>query len=584
MRILLLAHSFNSLTQRTWCELADRGHEVSLELDITDDVTREAVRLHAPQLVVAPYLRRAIPEDVWRRVPCLIVHPGIPGDRGPAALDWAILERRTAWGVTVLEANAEYDAGDVWGAAGFALRPATKASLYRDEVANAAIAALLAALERRARGEAAQPQSALDSAVAGTWHAQPTRAERAVDWRADTTDDVLRKLRASDSTPGTPDEILGQPCRLYDAHRGPATAGAAPGDWLARRGTALLRATRDGSVWIGHAKRDAAEAFKLPALLACPAAAALPECALPGERPFLVLPAPGGRPAGADAGCDPTQPPDGEYADVRYAEEGAVGYLAFDFYNGAMSTVQCARLCAALDHARARPTRVLVLLGGRDFWSNGVHLNVIEAADSAADESWRNIHAIDDVAERILRLDDKLTVAALRGNAGAGGAFLALAADRVWVRPGIVLNFHYRNMGNLYGSEFWTYTLPRRIGAVEAQRLIDQRPPLLGRQAVADGLAHAAFGADAGEFLDEVRARAVALATAADYPAQLAAKQARRAADEAAKPLARYREEELARMRRSFYGFDTSYHVARHRFVHKAPHSWTPRHLAKHRA
>jgi putative two-component system hydrogenase maturation factor HypX/HoxX len=600
LRILLVAHSFNSLTQRTWCELADRGHDVSLELDITDDVTREAVRLHAPELVVAPYLRRAIPEDVWRRVPCLIVHPGIPGDRGPAALDWAILECRTTWGVTVLEANAEYDAGDVWGASGFAMRPAAKGSLYRDEVANAAVAALLAALDRRARGEPPQPQSALDPATAGTWHSQPTRAERAIDWAADGTDDVLRKLRASDSTPGTPDEILGRPYRLYDAHAGPAVSGATPGQWLGRRGAALLRATRDGSVWIGHAKRDASgspaapdapAAFKLPVLLACPEAASLPERPLPNGRPFLVLPMNAGDPGTAtgrtgtsDAGRDPTLAPDGEYADLRYAEEGDVGYLAFDFYNGAMGVAQCERLCAALDFAAARPTRVLVLLGGRDFWSNGVHLNVIEAADSAADESWRNIQAIDDVAERILRMDSKLTVAALRGNAGAGGAFLALAADRVWVRPGIVLNFHYRNMGNLYGSEFWTYTLPRRIGAAEAQRLIDQRPPLLGRQAVADRLADAAFGADADSFVAEARARAAALASAHDHAAQLAGKRARRASDESAKPLSKYREEELARMRRSFYGFDTSYHVARHRFVHKAPHSWTPRHLAKHRA
>jgi putative two-component system protein, hydrogenase maturation factor HypX/HoxX len=36
-------------------------------------------------------------------------------------------------------------------------------------------------------------------------------------------------------------------------------------------------------------------------------------------------------------------------------------------------------------------------------------------------------------------------------------------------------------------------------------------------------------------------------------------------------------------MRRNFYGFDPSYHVARHRFVHKAPAAWTPRHLARHR-
>ena len=45
----------------------------------------------------------------------------------------------------------------------------------------------------------------------------------------------------------------------------------------------------------------------------------------------------------------------------------------------------------------------------------------------------------------------------------------------------------------------------------------------------------------------------------------------------------RMREQELARMHRNFYGFDPSYHVARHHFVHKLPHAWTPRHLAVHR-
>ena len=561
MRILLLAHSFNGLTQRLWCELADRGHEVSLELDIADEVTREAVRLHAPDVVLAPFLKRAIPEDVWRRVPCWIVHPGIPGDRGPAALDWAILEERREWGVTVLEATAEYDAGDVWGSASYPMREATKASLYRDETTNAAVRAVLAALERRAAGQRPTPLAALDPATAGTWHPAPKQAERRVDWARDDTATVLAKLRAADSTPGVLDAILDEACHLYDATRGPArdpyAADAQPGDWLGRRGTALLRATRDGSVWIGHARRADAEAFKLPATLACPAAASLPEC--PG---FAT----------------------GDRHEIRYRESGAVGHLAFEFHNGAMSTTQCERLCAALDLAAARPTRVLVLEGARDFWSNGVHLNVIEAAASAADESWRNIQAIDDVAERVLRMEGKLTVAALRGNAGAGGAFLALAADHVWSRPGVVLNFHYRNMGNLHGSEYWTYTLPRRAGAAEARRLIDERPPLLGRQARSRGLVDETFGADAADFDAEVAARAQALATARDYAARLEAKRARRAADEAVKPLASYRAEELAQMRRSFYGFDTSYHVARHRFVHRAPHSWTPRHLARHRA
>jgi putative two-component system hydrogenase maturation factor HypX/HoxX len=136
-------------------------------------------------------------------------------------------------------------------------------------------------------------------------------------------------------------------------------------------------------------------------------------------------------------------------------------------------------------------------------------------------------------------------------------------------------------MGNLYGSELWTYTLPRRVGA-SADGLMRARQPLLGRQAAVLGLADAAFGADDGAFRREVATRAQALA-GSGFDAALDAKRARRTADEAARPLASYRAAELAEMQRSFYGFDTSYHVARHRFVHKAPHSWTPRHLARHR-
>ena len=51
----------------------------------------EAVDLFRPDVVLAPFLKRAIPPSVWRRYICLIVHPGPPGDRGPSSLDWAIL-------------------------------------------------------------------------------------------------------------------------------------------------------------------------------------------------------------------------------------------------------------------------------------------------------------------------------------------------------------------------------------------------------------------------------------------------------------------------------------------------------------
>jgi len=115
-----------------------------------------------------------------------------------------------------------------------------------------------------------------------------------------------------------------------------------------------------------------------------------------------------------------------------------------------MSTAQCHDLRDAYKQACLRDTtKVIILMGGPDFWSNGLHLNVIEAAESAADESWENINAINDFAKEIINTESHLTIAALQGNAGAGGVFLARAADKVWARTGVVLNPHYKNMGKL---------------------------------------------------------------------------------------------------------------------------------------
>jgi len=554
MRILFLTHSFNSLTQRLYCELAARGHQMSIEFDIADSVTEEAVALFKPDLVLAPFLKRAIPESVWARHLCLVVHPGIVGDRGPSALDWAILNGAGEWGVTVLQAEAEMDAGPVWASATFAMRPARKASIYRNEVTEAAVRAVIAAVDRKndANFKAAR--------VAGQAHALMRQADRAIDWQNESSATVLAKLNAADGFPGVADLLFGQPCHLFDAWPEASLKGE-PGSLLGRRQTAICRATADGAVWIGHVKP--AGGIKLPATLACPAAAELPELPLAG---WWKSPAP-------------------TWQDIAYEEAewngNSVGFLSFAFYNGAMSTAQCRRLTEAFQWATTRPTKVIVLRGGEDFWSNGIHLNTIEAAESPADESLANINAIDDLAEAILRCETQLTVAAVGGNAGAGGCFLARAADFVWVRDGVMLNPHYKNMGNLYGSEFWTYLLPPRVGDDGARAIMRHRLPMTAPEAVQLGFYDACLPGP-GYAVDVAR-RAAELAAAPDFQQKLAAKQARRRADEAAKPLAAYREQELAEMRRNFYGFDPSYHVARYHFVSRSAHSWTPRHLARHR-
>jgi putative two-component system hydrogenase maturation factor HypX/HoxX len=112
---------------------------------------------------------------------------------------------------------------------------------------------------------------------------------------------------------------------------------------------------------------------------------------------------------------------------------------------------------------------------------------------------------------------------------------------------------------------------------------MENRLPVGTAQAAEIGLVDRLIAAGRGGFLPQVIAAANALAEAADFGAVLAAKQARRAADEAQRPLAAYRDDELAHMRRNFYGFDPSYHYARAHFVGKVPHAWTPLHLALHR-
>ena len=567
MRILILCHAFNSLSQRLYCELGARGHQLSVEFDIANSVAEEAVALFRPELIVAPYLRRAIPASIWRQHTCLVVHPGIVGDRGPSALDWAIQQGEQSWGVTVLQATGELDAGPVWASERFPMRAARKSSIYRHEVTEAATCAVLRAVERFSGGAFVPiPVDPADAAVRGRARPPIRQADRAIDWQRDDSAAVLARLNAADGFPGVADQLFGEACRLFDGWREDTLHGGPPGEVIAWRESAILRATVDGAVWIGQVRReDQASAFKLPATQVFAAQLkAVPEAPLRSAANDLA-------PAGAT------------WQDLRYEEAGPVGFLHFDFYNGAMSTRQCQRLRSAWQWACRRPVKAIVLMGGHDYWSNGIHLHCIEAAASPADESWANINAIDDLAEAIINSESQLTIAAVQGDCGAGGCFLARAADLVWARAGVLLNPHYRNMGNLFGSEYWTYLLPARVGVEGARTIMRNRLPMSAKAGVSAGLVDACLASDPDAFRIDVARRATELAVAPELAARLRAKRAQRHADEALKPLASYRAEELAELQRNFYGFDPSYHVARYHFVHKTPASWTPRHLAIHR-
>jgi putative two-component system hydrogenase maturation factor HypX/HoxX len=125
--------------------------------------------------------------------------------------------------------------------------------------------------------------------------------------------------------------------------------------------------------------------------------------------------------------------------------------------------------------------------------------------------------------------------------------------------------------------------LPRYAGAAHAEQITRARLPMGTREACAMGLLDEWFGVDKEDFERQLVGRANTLALSPDYAVRLEEKRVCRRRDEAIKPLARYRDEELEKMRLNFYGFDPSYHVARYNFVYKVPRSRTPLTLASHR-
>lgn len=553
MKILLLCSAFNGLSQRTWTELRADGYDVTVRLAATADVMIRAVTTVNPDLILCPYLRERVPAEIWGRFRTIILHPGPKGDRGPSSLDWAISGREPRWGVTAVAAIDEMDAGPIWGSRTFQMPidPPRKSTLYNTRVADAVISLVREVIAKCADpGFVPDPLDYTRPDVVGRPRPAMKQADRSFSW-SDPSERILCRIRAADGAPGVRTSLAGVPVSVFDAHRcsAPPTPPGRPGSIALRRHGAVLVRTGDGAVWVGHARRlspeDARPAVKLPATLALGAAVAgVPEALEPLGCSELV-----------------------GYREISYRRVGDVGVLRFDFYNGAMCTARCQRLTAAFRHAAAQDTKVLVLAGGEVF-SNGVHLGIIEAHPNPAAEAWRNVNAIDDLCREIITCTDQLVVSAIAGGAGAGGVMLALGADRVLARSGVVLNPHYRTMG-LYGSEYWTYVLPRRVGDREAEQLTARCEPVGAAQAEQVGLVDAVLPGGRASFTGGVLAYATELAADPAWARMLDDKRSAREADEQRRPLETYRVGELAEMSRDIFDDRNGFAQARHAFITK---------------
>lgn len=546
MKIALLLSAFNSLSQAVFVTLKDMGHSVGVVYAINDEQIERELREFSPQLVLAPFLKRYISPKIFEKWPIYLFHPGPRGDRGPDSLEHALSRHEKRWGGVWLKVAKELDSGDIYAQSHFEVRECTKASLYREEVTHAAVSVLPKLFENIINGKSV-PQKM------EPMHRRFKEEDRKIDWQRDSTKKIIEKIYLSDSHPGVLDEIAGIKCYLYGAHEEQELpkefTGAKPKSVIAKRDGAVCLKTLDGALWVSHLKEPGK--FKLPATYVLKSAikgVKERRIALVFDRSYTT------------------------FYEIWAQEEGDVTYLHFNFHNGAMSSDQCIRLKYAIEYLKQK-CRVLVLMGGEEFFSNGIHLNILEDSQKQGEDGWSNINAMNDLVHTILTATECVTVASFGKNAGAGGLFLGIACDIAVARDGVVLNPHYKTLG-LSGSEYHTYTLFKRVDEDRAKKLLEDLLPISANYAKKIGLIDKVLPREGYE--NSLKEFCKNLAEDLDaYYDILDGKEQRVEEDEAF--MQQCVQRELERMHPQFWDPKSEFHKLRREFVYKICPTQTPK-------
>lgn len=661
MKILFICTAHNSLSQRLYLSLAQL-HAVTVEYALSDKAMREAAHLAKPDLIICPFLTSRVPVDIYEEYMTLIVHPGPPGDAGPSSLDWVLMgddgteadpnlllqkhtlseKGRPYWGVTVLQAEDEFDAGPVWAYEQFPIdidEPGlTKSGLYRGSVTRAAVSACLAAVDRinsaayqsapltppltpgsspcpspvyraihpglKANAHFKEMSVGLQKPfLGGPTHHRPLlkAAQRDFNVHTNNAKEISRRIRCSDSQPGCLSSVLGQNMYIYGGtiEEGAwiASSKAAPGSIVAVRDEAVcFRTTDKRGIWITHVRKikKKTDAKLWPKV---PAVTGLREAGILNEASISKLSMPYATQKWAKSPHSTNQDIWVDFTSIEDSNSGSsrVAYVYSDFYNGAMSTSQCEKLVEALEfvletHTAQRSLAAVAMMGGSGYFSNGIHLNVIEAAADPAMESWDNINRINDVVYYLLHefpSRNILTFAGVRGNAAAGGVAMATACDCVVAGAEVVLNPAYRALG-LYGSEYHSISYFGRCGSEGGRRLLREMTPISAYDARSMGVVdHVLPGT--GALLDtrirnHVKAVVRSMGTSRTGSTRYLPGAWKAHADLTPTGLARARAHELGEMSQDFWSpRSVRYHTRRGAFVRKMKATSTPLRFAKHR-
>ena len=347
-----------------------------------------SVAEHAPELIIAPMLKSAIPEAIWSRYICLIVHPGIKGDRGASSLDWAIMTGEKTWGVTILQAAAEMDAGPIWATREFPLDVprSPRAVCTASRSPKRPCSACWRPSPSLNRGSfQPEPLAYGKPDVRGRLRPTMRQSDRAIDWRRDSTDTVVRKIARRRQRPRRAGRSVRRRVLTSTERIAEDRLKGAPGRDPVPAGRRDLPRDR-GRRRLDHASQGqgprSLAGIKLPAVHALG-----PRAARRFRHSELSL----------DAAVDYRT-----FREIRYVREGRgrVPALRFlqrrDEHRSVPLSSRRLPLCAPPAHAGDRAARRPRLLLQRHPSQRD------RGGGDPAMESWRNINAIDDLVHEIL--------------------------------------------------------------------------------------------------------------------------------------------------------------------------------------
>jgi methionyl-tRNA formyltransferase len=211
----------------------------------------QALRRWAPDVLVVVAYGLLLPGAVLAlpRLGGVNIHASLlPRWRGAAPIQRAILAGDTATGISIMQMQAELDAGAVLAQRAVPIQAQTTTAALEEELAQLGATLLLASLAELEHGTA-RPQ--IQGRAGVTYAAKISREEARIDWRADATQ-IERQVRAFNPRPIAYTEMGQQSLRIWQAQALADEAAPAPAGTVLGVGAAGLKvACGRGTLAIG---------------------------------------------------------------------------------------------------------------------------------------------------------------------------------------------------------------------------------------------------------------------------------------------------------------------------------------------